>query len=240
MRRWPVVRRLPFPRCVVLASRGLLLAHLRHLPAVGAQHAVEAAFGEYLRKGRGRGYAGLCAAARASMPTMLVKLWWMWLCVCFHCSDGHTLSHSQLVEWISGSRIQSHWAWSTLWPISMFSRILASESSPTPASHPGGSTPAISRARAAEVEAALRADDPSDVGGVLLAERGQHLLRGSRPSRARTLDVHARRVAVWAVDLLGHRGHRERLISRHGGAPSSAMQVGCRRQGRVSSRVRRP
>ena len=44
-----------------------------------------------------------------------------------------TKSHSQVVEWMSGSRIQSHWPCRTLWPISMFSRILATLSSAVPA-----------------------------------------------------------------------------------------------------------
>ena len=46
---------------------------------------------------------------------------------------GVTKSHSQVVEWMSGSRIQSHWPCSTLCPISMFSRILARLSSVVPA-----------------------------------------------------------------------------------------------------------
>ena len=42
------------------------------------------------------------------------------------------VSHSQVLDWISGSFIQSHWACSTLWAISMFSRILARPSMITP------------------------------------------------------------------------------------------------------------
>ena len=53
--------------------------------------------------------------------------------MCFHAAAGVTKSHSHVVEWMSGSRIQSHWPWSTLWPISMFSRILATESMAVPA-----------------------------------------------------------------------------------------------------------
>src|SRR6478752_9312772 len=59
----------------------------------------------------------------------------LWLC--FHCSAGWAVSHSQLDEWISGSFIQSHWPCMTLWPISMFSRILASPSRPAPAIQAG-------------------------------------------------------------------------------------------------------
>ena len=57
------------------------------------------------------------------------------------------LSHSQVVEWICGSRIQSHWPCSTLWPISMFSRILETESIAVPASHAGGNSENSSAAR---------------------------------------------------------------------------------------------
>ncbi len=90
------------------------------------------------------------------MPTTFVKLWWISLCECFHISAGATLSHSQVVEWMRGSRIQSHWPCRMLWPISMFSRILATDSPSVPAIHAGGnqansSTPRdpISRARCA-------------------------------------------------------------------------------------------
>ena len=44
------------------------------------------------------------------------------------------LSHSQVVEWIFGSRIQSHWPWRMLWPISMFSRILETDRPAVPTS----------------------------------------------------------------------------------------------------------
>ncbi len=46
-------------------------------------------------------------------------------------------SQSQVEELIWGSFIQSHWPCITLWPISMFSRILASESIEVPAIHAG-------------------------------------------------------------------------------------------------------
>ena len=48
------------------------------------------------------------------------------------------MSHSQLLEWTSGSFIQSHCPCITLWPISMFSRILAVPSIAAPASQAGG------------------------------------------------------------------------------------------------------
>ncbi len=47
------------------------------------------------------------------------------------------MSHSHVDEWISGSFIQSHWPCMTLWPISMFSRILATPSMAAPATHAG-------------------------------------------------------------------------------------------------------
>ena len=42
------------------------------------------------------------------------------------------MSHSQLVEWISGSFIQSHCPCMMLCPSSMFSTILATPSAPAP------------------------------------------------------------------------------------------------------------
>jgi hypothetical protein len=51
---------------------------------------------------------------------------------CFHASAVEAESQSQFEEEIWGSFIQSHWPCMTLWPISMFSRILASESRAVP------------------------------------------------------------------------------------------------------------
>src|SRR5687768_6386478 len=57
------------------------------------------------------------------------------------------MSHSQVVEWIFGSRIQSHWPWRMLWPISMFSRILATLRPAVPTIQAGGKMLARSTAR---------------------------------------------------------------------------------------------
>ncbi len=78
---------------------------------------------------------------------MFVYVWWIWLWECCHCSAGVAMSHSQVVEWIFGSRIQSHWPCRTLWPISMFSRILAMLRPAVPTTHAGGNTEASSTAR---------------------------------------------------------------------------------------------
>src|SRR5687768_8027811 len=62
-------------------------------------------------------------------------------------SDGVALSHSHDVECTLGSRIQSHWPCMTLWPISMFSRILATDRPTVPASQAGGKSEKSSTAR---------------------------------------------------------------------------------------------
>ena len=62
-------------------------------------------------------------------------LWWEKLWVTRQCFAAPVMSHSQVEEWISGSFIQSHWPWMTLWLISMFSMILASASVAVPATH---------------------------------------------------------------------------------------------------------
>ena len=67
-----------------------------------------------------------------------MNVWCTKLCECFHCSAGQVVSHSQVPEWISGSFIQSNWPCMTLWPISMFSRILPAASIAVPASQAGG------------------------------------------------------------------------------------------------------
>ena len=56
----------------------------------------------------------------------------------FHCSAGEAKSHSQVLEWIFSSRIQSHWPCRMLWPISVFSRILATVSPAVPTMNAGG------------------------------------------------------------------------------------------------------
>ena len=76
------------------------------------------------------------------MPITLVKLWWSSLWACFHWAAGVAESHSQVVEWIFGSRIQSHWPCRMLWPISMFSRILATDRPAVPTTQAGGNSEA--------------------------------------------------------------------------------------------------
>src|SRR4051812_6659559 len=78
---------------------------------------------------------------------MFVYVWWTSLCACFQPSAVDALSHSHVVEWIFGSRIQSHWPCMTLWPISMFSRIFATERPTVPTIHAGGSDENSSTAR---------------------------------------------------------------------------------------------
>src|SRR5688572_6438612 len=58
------------------------------------------------------------------------------------------MSHSHVVEWIFGSRIQSHWPCRMLCPISMFSRILATDSPTVPTNQAGGN---IETSRAARL-----------------------------------------------------------------------------------------
>src|SRR3954471_14549222 len=80
---------------------------------------------------------------------MFGYVWWISLWECFQPSAVEALSHSQVVEWIFGSRIQSHWPCITLCPISMFSRILATERPTVPSTHSGGSAEPRSTAREA-------------------------------------------------------------------------------------------
>src|SRR5829696_8296274 len=57
------------------------------------------------------------------------------------------MSHSHVVEWILGSRIQSHWPCRMLCPISMFSRIFATERPTVPTTQAGGNIETSSAAR---------------------------------------------------------------------------------------------
>ncbi len=81
------------------------------------------------------------------MPITFVYVWCSSLCECFHCSAGLAMSHSHVVEWIFGSRIQSHWPCRMLCPISMFSRILATDRPIVPTTHAGGKPEASRTAR---------------------------------------------------------------------------------------------
>ena len=83
------------------------------------------------------------------MPITLVHVWCSSLWLCFHKAAGVALSHSQVVEWILGSRIQSHWPCRMLWPTSMLSRILATDRPAVPTTQAGGKIENSSTAREA-------------------------------------------------------------------------------------------
>ena len=68
------------------------------------------------------------------------------------------MSHSHVEEWISGSFIQFHWPCMTLWPISMFSMILARLGVTVPAHHDERFALPASMSRPADVEDTLRGD----------------------------------------------------------------------------------
>src|SRR3954468_6135339 len=80
---------------------------------------------------------------------MLVNVWWTKLCECFHASGVDAVSQSHVDELICGSFIQSHWPCITLWPISMFSRILARDSIDVPTTRVGHRRDAKSSTRPA-------------------------------------------------------------------------------------------
>jgi hypothetical protein len=72
---------------------------------------------------------------------MLVNVWCSKLCEWRQSSAVQTVSQSYRCESSEGSRVQSYWPCITLWPISMFSRILASESAVTPPTKVRGPKP---------------------------------------------------------------------------------------------------
>ena len=164
------------------------------------------------------------------MPTTLVKLWCSSLWETFHCSAGVAWSHSQVVEWIFGSRIQSHWPCRMLWPISMLSRILATDRPAVPTSQAGGkiensSTARLPSSRLRWVLMTLR---------MYFASLSPRRVDDALPDRveldAEHLDVLGREVGDRVVGLLLDRGHGALLL-----------QVGCGAvvSGRGGSRRRR-
>ena len=76
------------------------------------------------------------------------------------------MSHSHVEEWISGSFIQSHWPCMTLWPISMFSMILATPRVAVPAHHAERSRAGGQHQPAGHLEGALGGDGAADVARV--------------------------------------------------------------------------
>ncbi len=95
---------------------------------------------------------------------------------CFHASLVEAVSQSHTCELITGSFIQSHCPCMTLWPISMFSRILASESTTVPASQAGGNSEGSSSARPPIGKLSMQRDHAADVAGVPVAEALEDLV----------------------------------------------------------------
>ena len=112
------------------------------------------------------------------------------------------LSHSQVVEWIFGSRIQSHWPCRMLWPISMFSRILATHRPAVPTTQAGGKMLSQQHGAAAELELALDVDDLADVRRVGLAAGVEDVLADGVELVADLLDVLGGEVGDRVVGLL--------------------------------------
>ena len=137
-----------------------------------------------------------------------MKTWCCSLCERFQYSAGAAWSHSQVEEWMAGSRIQSHWPWRTLWPISMLSRILASARPVVPMTQAGRFLREQQHRPAAELEGALHPDDPSDVRRVPGAAGVEDVLSDLVELLAEQLDVVGREVGDRAQLLVLHGGHR--------------------------------
>ena len=183
--------------------------------------------------------AGCCSRRRLSLPSTLVHVWCRSLWVCFHEAAGVTKSHSQVVEWMSGSRIQSHWPCRTLWPISMFSRIFATLSIAMPATHAGVWLAKTQAGAAGDLEAALDADHAADVGRVLGSARRRGRRRGWRrargPARATSSSVRCAAATGRTAGCrrsLARTGRRRRVVvarpaprCRRAGATSASGSV---------------
>ena len=134
------------------------------------------------------------------MPITFVYVWCSSLCECFHCSAGLAMSHSQVVEWIFGSRIQSHWPCRMLWPISMFSRILATDRPTVPTTQAGGniensSTPRLPSSSLRWTSMTLRMYAASS--SPRLARTSSRIASSSRPMLSMSSAVR------WAIGLSG-------------------------------------
>ena len=81
------------------------------------------------------------------------------------------MSHSHVLEWISGSFIQSHCPWVMLWPSSMFSMHFDANSAAVPTVHPSLASAAEDCQPGGDFEATLKTYGALDVCAVLGAER---------------------------------------------------------------------
>ena len=102
------------------------------------------------------------------------------------------MSHSHVEEWISGSFIQSHWPCMTLWPISMFSTILARPSVAAPAHQAERFELAARITRPATSSAALGGDRAADVARIALTARVFDVLAYRVELDGQALDVRVR------------------------------------------------
>ena len=113
------------------------------------------------------------------------------------------MSHSHVVEWISGSFIQSHWPWPILWPSSMFSMLLAAASPSVPSNHPGLATGG-DHETGSQLEAPLNGDGPADVGPVLRADANPRRRAGSRRGRGKRVEIGFAQMGVFGDIEDGH------------------------------------
>src|SRR3954454_24761978 len=96
---------------------------------------------------------------------------------------------------MTGSFIQSHWPWRTLWPISMFSRILAADSVATPRTQAGQKFAASSSARPIRPSRRCR----SMIERMYLASRSPRssLTASWRASNSRPISSSCSGVSLW-------------------------------------------
>jgi hypothetical protein len=123
---------------------------------------------------------------------------------CFHASAVEAESQSQVADEIWGSFIQSHWPCMTLWPISMFSRTLAIESSAVPASQAGRRREASSSTPPEDHEPAVNLDHAHDVAPVPVSQLGEDLAVDGVELAAERLDLLVAEPRERALDHAGH------------------------------------
>src|SRR6478752_2269487 len=115
------------------------------------------------------------------------------------------MSHSQVLEWISGSFIQSHWPWQMLWPSSMFSMLLATASAVVPRNPAGLAAAAGDDQPRVDFDSSLKRDSALDVCPVIFTARILDVAADRLQLASERLEVRIAEVGVFGYVCYCHR-----------------------------------
>ena len=142
------------------------------------------------------------------------------------------MSHSHVLEWISGSFIQSHCPWPTLWAISMFSMLLAVASAIVPTSQPTFERLRLMTIRAATSSVRCRRIVRRMYAASLAPSASSILLRTPSSSRPESFEVFVGKMRIgrdWLIATIrpihGHARCSGHPRSRRRSPPNTAGEL---------------